>query len=112
MFAKLCLTPSSAPRLIDDLDFLVLRFPDYGKNFIKSVRCSPDAYLQLALQLAYYRYAELKYYFSRGAMRGNTGEGFEVRVRSSPEKAKPVPGGAERSGSFEPFCRIKQCRYY
>ncbi|XP_043209713.1 choline O-acetyltransferase-like, partial [Amphibalanus amphitrite] len=42
-------------RLIDDLDFLVLRFPEYGKNFIKSVRCSPDAYLQLALQLAYYR---------------------------------------------------------
>ncbi|XP_071440594.1 choline O-acetyltransferase isoform X2 [Hetaerina americana] len=42
-------------RAIEDLDFYVFRFTDYGKEFIKSCRVSPDAYIQLALQLAYYR---------------------------------------------------------
>ncbi|BES87905.1 Choline/Carnitine o-acyltransferase [Nesidiocoris tenuis] len=41
--------------LIDDLDFYVYRFDGYGKNFIKSCNCSPDAYIQMALQLAYYK---------------------------------------------------------
>lgn len=30
-------------------------FTDYGKGFMKKCRLSPDAYVQLALQLAYYR---------------------------------------------------------
>ncbi|XP_018326513.1 choline O-acetyltransferase [Agrilus planipennis] len=41
--------------LIKDLDFLVLRFDGYGKDFMKSCKVSPDAYVQLALQLAYYK---------------------------------------------------------
>ena len=41
--------------MVEDLDFFVYRFPGYGKEFIKSVKCSPDAYIQLALQLAYFR---------------------------------------------------------
>ena len=41
--------------MVEDLDFYVYRFPGYGKEFIKSVKCSPDAYIQLALQLAYFR---------------------------------------------------------
>ncbi|KAE8750338.1 hypothetical protein FOCC_FOCC002898 [Frankliniella occidentalis] len=41
--------------MIDDLDFYVYRFNDYGKEFIKSCKCSPDAYIQLALQLTYIR---------------------------------------------------------
>ncbi|KAF6207655.1 hypothetical protein GE061_016102 [Apolygus lucorum] len=41
--------------LIDDLDFYVYRFDGYGKSFIKSCNCSPDAYIQMALQLAYYK---------------------------------------------------------
>ncbi|KAJ8917224.1 hypothetical protein NQ315_012716 [Exocentrus adspersus] len=41
--------------LIKDLDFQVYRFTGYGKDFIKSCKVSPDVYLQLALQLAYYR---------------------------------------------------------
>lgn len=40
---------------IDDLDFYVYRFTEYGKEFIKSCKCSPDAYIQLALQLTYIR---------------------------------------------------------
>lgn len=30
-------------------------FCDYGKEFIKKQKMSPDAYIQVALQLAYYR---------------------------------------------------------
>lgn len=41
--------------LASDLDFQVFRFDGYGKNFIKSCKVSPDSYIQLALQLAYYK---------------------------------------------------------
>ncbi|XP_063217738.1 choline O-acetyltransferase [Bacillus rossius redtenbacheri] len=41
--------------LVEDLDLYVYRYLEYGKNFIKSCRVSPDAYIQLSLQLAYYR---------------------------------------------------------
>jgi hypothetical protein len=43
--------------LLEDLDLYVYRFSNYGKDFIKSCKVSPDAYIQLALQLAYYRSA-------------------------------------------------------
>ncbi|XP_077999459.1 choline O-acetyltransferase-like [Glandiceps talaboti] len=41
--------------LADDLDLQIMRFTEYGKNFPKSQNMSPDAYIQLALQLAYYK---------------------------------------------------------
>lgn len=41
--------------LVKDLDFQVFRYTTYGKNFIKSCKVSPDVYIQLALQLAYYK---------------------------------------------------------
>lgn len=40
---------------IEDLDFYVYRYQTYGKEFIKSCQVSPDVYIQLALQLAYYK---------------------------------------------------------
>ncbi|XP_064779832.1 carnitine O-palmitoyltransferase 1, liver isoform-like isoform X2 [Oncorhynchus masou masou] len=44
-----------AQALADDVDFHVFSFRDFGKGTIKKCRISPDAYIQLALQLAYYR---------------------------------------------------------
>lgn len=41
--------------LVKDLDFQVYRYTGYGKDFIKSCKVSPDVFIQLALQLAYYR---------------------------------------------------------
>ncbi|XP_023681837.1 carnitine O-palmitoyltransferase 1, liver isoform-like isoform X1 [Paramormyrops kingsleyae] len=41
--------------LADDVDFHVFPFRDFGKGRIKKCRISPDAFIQLALQLAYYR---------------------------------------------------------
>ncbi|XP_067207502.1 choline O-acetyltransferase isoform X2 [Linepithema humile] len=41
--------------LVEDLDLCILRFEDYSKDFVKACRISPDAYIQLALQLTYFR---------------------------------------------------------
>lgn len=41
--------------LVEDLDLCVMNFYDYTKEFVKSCKISPDVYVQLALQLTYYR---------------------------------------------------------
>uniref|UniRef100_A0A671NH95 Choline O-acetyltransferase n=1 Tax=Sinocyclocheilus anshuiensis TaxID=1608454 RepID=A0A671NH95_9TELE len=42
-------------RLVRNLDMNVFTFAVYGKEFIKQQKMSPDAFIQLALQLAFYR---------------------------------------------------------
>ncbi|TRZ15969.1 hypothetical protein HGM15179_011129 [Zosterops borbonicus] len=42
-------------RAVENLDFIAYKFVHYGKEFIKKQKISPDAYIQLALQLAFYR---------------------------------------------------------
>ncbi|TDH01320.1 hypothetical protein EPR50_G00178910 [Perca flavescens] len=52
------LLASSADKLqrqVENLDMNVHKFYNYGKEFIKKQKMSPDAYIQVALQLAYYR---------------------------------------------------------
>ena len=46
---------SYLPRLVRNLDMNVHKFFNYGKEFIKKQKMSPDAYIQVALQLTYYR---------------------------------------------------------
>ncbi|XP_063987052.1 choline O-acetyltransferase [Diachasmimorpha longicaudata] len=41
--------------LVEDLDLCILWFEDYSKDLIKNYGISPDAYIQLALQLTYFR---------------------------------------------------------
>ncbi|KHN84256.1 Choline O-acetyltransferase [Toxocara canis] len=41
--------------LANDLELRVLEFKDFGKDFIKSCSFSPDGFVQLSMQLAYYR---------------------------------------------------------
>lgn len=54
---RMTLAAKSVDRRIADLDFFVYRYRGYGKTFIKGCKVSPDAYIQLALQLAYYKYS-------------------------------------------------------
>uniref|UniRef100_UPI003AAEC557 choline O-acetyltransferase-like n=1 Tax=Centroberyx gerrardi TaxID=166262 RepID=UPI003AAEC557 len=42
-------------RLVHNLDMDAYKFKVYGKEFIKKQKMSPDAYIQVALQLAFYR---------------------------------------------------------
>ncbi|XP_046961406.1 carnitine O-acetyltransferase-like isoform X1 [Vanessa cardui] len=42
-------------KLVADLDLNCFKFDRYGKNFIKSHKMSPDSYLQMAMQYAFYK---------------------------------------------------------
>lgn len=42
-------------RLASDHDAEILKFDGFGKAFMKGCKCSPDAFMQMSLQLAFYR---------------------------------------------------------
>ncbi|KAK6056001.1 hypothetical protein COOONC_06495 [Cooperia oncophora] len=42
-------------KAVDDLDVAVHSFKRYGKNYPKSVNISPDSFIQMAFQLAFFR---------------------------------------------------------
>lgn len=44
-----------AEKLLNDVDLRIYVHDNYGKGFMKQCRLSPDAYIQMAMQLAYYR---------------------------------------------------------
>eukprot|EP00117_Sycon_ciliatum_P028013 scpid34788/ scgid22613/ Carnitine O-palmitoyltransferase 1, muscle isoform; Carnitine O-palmitoyltransferase I, muscle isoform; Carnitine palmitoyltransferase 1B; Carnitine palmitoyltransferase I-like protein len=46
---------TDAEKLIADLDLYVLCHTEFGKGAVKKCRMSPDAFIQMALQLAYWR---------------------------------------------------------
>jgi carnitine O-acetyltransferase len=41
--------------VIGSHDLRVLSYQGYGKELIKKFKCSPDAYVQMIIQLAYYK---------------------------------------------------------
>ena len=46
---------SALDTLDNNVDLEVFNFTSYGKEFIKSCRCSPDSWLQMSLQLTMFR---------------------------------------------------------
>lgn len=42
-------------KLADALQMKVLKFNGFGKDFIKKQRLGPDSFVQMALQLAFYK---------------------------------------------------------
>jgi len=56
--------------VVDDLMLRTLWFTDFGKKFIKMQKLSPDAFIQVAFQLAYYRiYKEPCATYESGSLR-------------------------------------------
>uniref|UniRef100_A0A3Q3EAR3 Choline O-acetyltransferase n=1 Tax=Hippocampus comes TaxID=109280 RepID=A0A3Q3EAR3_HIPCM len=47
--------PASGRKLVKNLDMDVFTFKGYGKEFIKKQKMSPDAFVQVALQLAFFK---------------------------------------------------------
>lgn len=62
---SICQSLCVAQGLADDVDFHVFSFGHFGKGKMKKFQLSPDAFIQVALQLAHYRVSSLKMYFSR-----------------------------------------------
>lgn len=52
---RMSLAGKNVDQRISDLDLFVYRYRGYGKSFIKNCKVSPDVYIQLALQLAYFK---------------------------------------------------------
>lgn len=51
---------AQATKLYSDVDLHVYVQSTYGKGFMKKCKLSPDAYIQMALQLAHYRVDEIE----------------------------------------------------
>ncbi len=49
---------------IDDVDMAATVFREFGKGLVKKGNVSPDAFVQMAIQLANYRVLALKYVFN------------------------------------------------
>ncbi|KAH8376864.1 hypothetical protein KR093_001782, partial [Drosophila rubida] len=51
----LCDASNNLDKLVKDLHCLVIKFLCYGKNYIKEQKLGPDSFVQMALQLAFYK---------------------------------------------------------
>jgi hypothetical protein len=40
---------------IQNLDIYILKYNKFGRDFPKNINISPDSFIQLSMQLAYYR---------------------------------------------------------
>lgn len=55
ILADIALSKTRMEELARDVDVVDHRFNEYGKDFIKSCRMSPDSFIQMAFQLSFFR---------------------------------------------------------
>ncbi|KAL5018091.1 hypothetical protein ScPMuIL_003813 [Solemya velum] len=86
--------------LIKDLDLYILRFENFGKEFPKSQNMSPDSFIQLALQLTYYKIHKklVSTYESASTRRFHLGRVDNIRA-NSPAALTWVRSMVERSNT-------------
>ncbi|XP_049811314.1 carnitine O-palmitoyltransferase 1, liver isoform isoform X1 [Schistocerca nitens] len=105
--------------LLNDVDLRILVHDAYGKGFMKSCRTSPDAYIQMALQLAYYRDAgkfNLTYEASMTRLfrEGRTETVRPCTVESSAwvmSMMNPKSTASERIALLQKACEVHQTGY-
>lgn len=68
----------AATALADDVELYCFQFLPFGKGLIKKCRTSPDAFVQIALQLAHFRVGD------SGLLRGQRGTSLTCQTHSSP----------------------------
>ncbi|XP_013181171.1 PREDICTED: carnitine O-acetyltransferase-like isoform X1 [Papilio xuthus] len=80
---------TNVDKLVADLELNCFTFDKYGKNFIKSQKLSPDSYLQMAMQYAFYRlHATPGAHYESAATRMYTGGRTETIRSCSPESVE------------------------
>ncbi|CAL8283413.1 unnamed protein product [Boreogadus saida] len=101
-----------AQQLADDVDCHVFPFRDFGKGRIKKLRISPDAFIQLSLQLAYYRDRGGFCLTYEASMTRLFREGRTETVRSCSNEScdfvKAVAGGEEEEHCRQLFRRAAE----
>lgn len=104
--------------LINDIDLRIFVHDDYGKGFMKKCSLSPDAYIQMVLQLAYYRDAKRFCLTYEATMTRLYREGRTETVRPLTEESaawvKAMDDGnvsvEERVKLLRTACRVHQVR--
>uniref|UniRef100_A0A3Q2PE91 Choline O-acetyltransferase n=1 Tax=Fundulus heteroclitus TaxID=8078 RepID=A0A3Q2PE91_FUNHE len=86
-------------RLVNNLDMDVFTFEGYGKEFIKKQKMSPDAFIQVALQLAFYKERLVTTYESASLRRFQEGRVDNIRS-ATPEALAFVRSMADERASF------------
>ncbi|NXS33869.1 CLAT acetyltransferase, partial [Pomatostomus ruficeps] len=98
-------------RVVENLDFIAYKFEHYGKEFIKKQKVSPDAYIQVALQLAFYRcHKRLVPTYESASLR-RFDEGRVENIRSATSEAfafvKAMAGDKTAVSDSEKMQRLK-----
>ncbi|XP_056273795.1 carnitine O-palmitoyltransferase 1, muscle isoform isoform X2 [Pseudoliparis swirei] len=89
----------SAKQIADDVDFHGLLFHEFGKGLIKKCRSSPDAFIQLALQLAQFRDQGLFCLTYESSMTRMFRDGRTETVRSCTSEAVAFVRAMEDAGA-------------
>ncbi|XP_070783465.1 choline O-acetyltransferase-like isoform X1 [Enoplosus armatus] len=98
-------------RLVNNLDMDVFKFKVYGKEFIKKQKMSPDAFIQVALQLAFHKCSGrlVSTYESASIRRFQDGRVDNIRS-ATPEALAFVKSMTDERASFTDSEKMKRLR--
>lgn len=98
-------------RLVNNLDMDVFKFATYGKEFSKKQKMSPDAFIQVALQLAFYkcRGRPVSTYESASIRRFQEGRVDNIRS-ATPEALAFVKSMTDERTTFSDSEKMKRLR--
>ena len=104
-----------AQELLNDVDLHILIHDAFGKGFVKLCKTSPDAFIQMALQLAYFRDIGRHHHTYESSMTRLFREGRTETVRScSIESADWVKSMTDPNATKEQKIKLfaKACDYH